>query len=461
MIEYYIKYETKNLKTKIEKLIEELDSILNLENISLVSANDIIIPELLEKKIGSFKFYKLNNIYHTIYKYQKGYPFLKKYINKEQVKTKRNYSFIDLFAGCGGLSVGLENAGFNPIFVNEIDPTFAETYYFNHDLNLDQYYVGDINKLLNEFEKYSIYFSETDLVCGGPPCQGFSMANRQRLIDDPRNTLYKSYLNFLREVRPKFFIMENVKGMASKIEEILIDFNKYLGKDYNFDYALLNAKDFGVPQNRERFFLIGNRIGIDSKKIFKQIKKEKKVSFVLRDSIYDLPQLSPKTEKNNNDLNNEKYGFTISKAITEKTQFRSFINSKLEIDYILNHKNRYNNNRDIEIFGRLPQGANSLHDSIKDIMPYTNRNHIFKDKYFKLDEHKICKTITSHMKFDCNMYIHPSQARGLSPREAARIQTFPDDYFFRGTQNKWYAQIGNAVPVKLAEIIGKQIIKYL
>jgi DNA (cytosine-5)-methyltransferase 1 len=86
---------------------------------------------------------------------------------------------------------------------------------------------------------------------------------------------------------------------------------------------------------------------------------------------------------------------------------------------------------------------------------------MFKDKYFKLNENEVCKTITSHMKFDCNMYIHPTQARGLSPREAARIQTFPDNYLFRGSQNKWFAQIGNAVPVKLAEIIGRNIMKFI
>ena len=118
-------------------------------------------------------------------------------------------------------------------------------------------------------------------------------------------------------------------------------------------------------------------------------------------------------------------------------------------------------NRDIEIFEKLPQGANSLHEAIKDIMPYSNRNHMFKDKYFKLNENEVSKTITSHMKMDCNMYIHPTQARGLSPREASRIQTFPDEYIFMGANNTWYAQIGNAVPVKLAEIIGSQIIKHI
>ena len=94
-------------------------------------------------------------------------------------------------------------------------------------------------------------------------------------------------------------------------------------------------------------------------------------------------------------------------------------------------------------------------------MPYSSRNHMFKDKYFKLKETEVSKTITSHMKMDCNMYIHPNQPRGLSPREASRIQTFPDDFIFMGANNTWYAQIGNAVPVKLAEVIGNQIVKHL
>ena len=287
------------------------------------------------------------------------------------------------------------------------------------------------------------------------------MANRQRLIDDPRNILYKSYLSFLNKVRPQFFIMENVKGMAHKIDEIIADFKKYLGNDYNFDYALLNAKDFGLPQNRERFFLIGNRNGIDTHEIFENIKEQKKKEFVLKNAISNLPALKPKTFKNNNNLNNEEFGYTIRKIKLIKDKFHSYINNEEQIPYLFNHKNRFNNDRDTEIFNRLPQGANSLHESIKDIMPYSSRNHMFKDKYFKLEENKVCKTITAHMKFDCNMYIHPTQARGLSPREAARLQTFPDSYFFKGSQNKWYAQIGNAVPVKLAEIIGNSIMKFI
>ena len=287
------------------------------------------------------------------------------------------------------------------------------------------------------------------------------MANRQRILDDPRNQLYKAYLYFLSQVRPKFFIMENVKGMSKKIGEIKDDFTKYLGEEYQFDYRLLKAQNFGVPQNRERFIMIGNRVGVNPNDIFEEIFKQRRSPFVLKDALEGLPHLESRKEKGAKDVENAESGFTEVEFIYPKTDFYHFINGDKEISKLYNHKNRYNNPRDIEIYCRLPQGANSLHDSIADIMPYSRRNGIFKDKYYKLDETQICKTITSHMKFDCNMYIHPWEARGLSPREAARIQTFPDDYVLTGAQNLWYAQVGNAVPVKLAKAIGMGIMKFI
>ncbi len=370
---------------------------------------------------------------------------------------------IDLFAGCGGLSLGLEFAGFEPVFVNEINPSFSETYIRNHKLSLDRYFIGDINDLNKQLMNYEELFQEIDLVCGGPPCQGFSMANRQRIIDDPRNNLYKAYLFFLKEVKPRFFIIENVKGMGNKIDEIYKNLRDYLGVEYSYSHKLLNAKDFGIPQNRERFFIIGNKLGADANKIFKDIEKERENSpnFLLKDAIADLPKLKANRIKNNTSAENDDCGYKEIKYKYSDTPYYRYINNNKEIDKLYNHKNRYNNDRDIQIFSLLPQGADSLHPSIEHIMPYKSRNHIFKDKYYKLNENEVCKTITSHMKFDCNMYIHPTEPRGLTPREAARIQTFPDDYIFYGSQNGWYAQIGNAVPVKLAEIIGKHIIKYL
>lgn len=368
---------------------------------------------------------------------------------------------MDLFAGCGGLSLGLQQAGFTPWFVNEIVEQYCNTYKVNHNLSDEHYFVGDIVDLNKNIDKYSHLFQDITLVCGGPPCQGFSMANRQRIIDDPRNSLYKQYLIFLQHVRPKFFIMENVKGMMNKITEILQNFEEFLGDDYKFDYAVLKAQDYGVPQNRERFILIGNRLGVEPALIFDEIYKLKRKPFVLHDALVGLPHLEAKKSKGKKDVECSESGFTSCEFTYIHNDFYIFINGDKDIKTLYNHKNRFNNERDIEIYRRLPQGANSLHESIADIMPYSRRNDIFKDKYFKLDENQICKTITSHMRFDCNMYIHPWEARGLSPREAARIQTFPDDYVITGSLSSWYAQVGNAVPVKLAKAIGDAIIKFL
>ena len=368
---------------------------------------------------------------------------------------------VDLFAGCGGLSTGMENAGFTPWFVNEIVPQYCDTYKANHQLPEGHCYVGDINELNNYIQDYKGFLQGIDLVCGGPPCQGFSTANRQRIIDDPRNSLYRAYLQFLQYVRPKFFVMENVVGMAKKLPEIKEDFSKYLGDEYVFDAKVLEAQNYGVPQNRRRLIFIGNRMGVKPQAIFDEIDKQKRSPFVLRAALEGLPKLKVKKQKGKSGVENYESGLTVRDFTYTINDFYRFINGEKVIDKLYNHKNRYNNPRDLEIFRRLPQGGDSTHESIADIMPYTRRNNIFKDKYYKLEEGKICKTITSHMKYDCNMYIHPWEARGLSPREAARIQTFPDDYVFQGAQNSWYAQIGNAVPVKLAEVIGNAIMKFL
>ena len=376
------------------------------------------------------------------------------------MRSSRKHAFVDLFAGCGGLSLGMEQAGFTPVFANEIWDVAAETYRKNRGLSEKAVFVGDIQYLVSHLPDFPIPRNVT-MVCGGPPCQGFSMANRQRVIDDPRNHLYKSYLEFLSKVRPLCFVMENVRGMASRIDEIIDNFRATLGDEYSFAFSLLNAANYGVPQNRVRFILIGNRMGVDSFDVLEDIKLTASEDYVLRDAIEGLPSLGHKAEKGRCEEESDAVGYFERAFDYPHTPYYRFINGNRSISKLYNHKNRYNNPRDIEIYTRLPQGGNSLHPSIADIMPYGRRNGIFKDKYFKLEEDKVCKTITSHMKFDCNMYIHPWFARGLTAREAARIQTFPDDFVFYGPQNSWYGQIGNAVPVKLAYAIGKGLIKFL
>jgi DNA (cytosine-5)-methyltransferase 1 len=462
MIEFYHKYFKPSYKTKVSQLIKDIDGLMIHEGIKLMHFNNESLPIQFKASLTAKDWIKVNNQYQTLLDNEKSLSLtLKKFINKKENHKTSEYKFIDTFSGCGGLSLGLKRVGFNPLLINEIEPKYLESYYFNHNLHIDNYHCGDIKDISSDT---NLMNKDVDLVVGGPPCQGFSMANRQRLLDDPRNILYKNYLELLSNVRPKFFVMENVKGMMNKSNEILDDFHNILGDDYSIDIVLLNAKNFGIPQNRERVFVIGSRIkDAPASQIIADFIKtsENCKKFKLSDALGSLPKLKPKKVKNVRGLENSDIGYKFKEYKYQSSGYLTFINSNSKTNYLFNHTNRYNNDRDVEIFSRLPQGANSLHGSIVDIMPYSTRNHMFKDKYYKLNELEVCKTITSHMKFDCNMYIHPTQPRGLSPREAARVQTFPDDFVFMGSNNTWYAQIGNAVPVKLAEAIGKEIIKYI
>ena len=464
MIDFYHKYFKKSYRNKVIKMIADIERLLIIENVSVKRAPKTVLSNIYREELTDVVWNKLNDLYYTLdVNGQTISETLKKFLIKTGSNSESDFRFIDTFAGCGGLSLGLSKSGFKPVLINEIEPKFAETYYFNHDLSLNSYFCGDIKELVEDVDFLSQkQFEDLDLIVGGPPCQGFSMANRQRILDDPRNDLYKQFLKLLGQLRPKFFIMENVRGMMNKVEEIVENFESVLGEGYTIRMLLLNARDFGVPQNRERVFVIGTRIKeVDMDKMVSDIAKIKEdvKQYVLKDALEGLPELFPKKEKNKSALESERIGYKFREGIKAENEFLRLIGGSSE--YLANHTNRFNNERDVEIFSRLPQGANSLHPSIGDIMPYSSRNHMFKDKYFKLNESEVSKTITSHMKFDCNMYIHPTQPRGLSPREAARIQTFPDDYVFMGANNNWYAQIGNAVPVKLAQVLGEQIMKHL
>ncbi len=464
MIDFYYSYFKKSYKGKVESLVNDIERLLTIEGIETKRAMHFVLDDRYGVGLSFDLWKKVNDVYFTlISEKDKTSKTLNKFLIKSSTIKMEDKKFIDSFAGCGGLSLGLSNAGFKPLLVNEIDPRLLETYFFNHQLGLDSYYCDDIKKLVEGNKLDDTEFSDLDLVVGGPPCQGFSMANRQRILDDPRNVLYRQFLKLLAKTRPKFFIMENVKGMMKKSNEITADFKSILGNDYSLRVILLNAKDFGIPQNRERVFVIGTRLThVDMDEVLKEIDSHrfKSTKYVLKDALFGLPELKSKKARNKSHQENEHIGFKFAQVKNVgENDFVKFIGG--QNTYLFNHTNRYNNERDIEIFNRLPQGGNSLHSCIEDIMPYSHRNHMFKDKYYKLREDDVCKTITSHMKLDCNMYIHPRQARGLSPREAARVQTFPDSYVFMGAKNIWYAQIGNAVPVKLAEVIGEVIMNRL
>lgn len=348
------------------------------------------------------------------------------YIKRAREKADKDaLQMVDLFCGAGGLSLGFSQEGFVTALANDIEACCIDTYAHNHPETPRNHIVqGDIREVVDHLEEL-LKGKKVDIVVGGPPCQGFSMANRQRLIDDPRNHLYKNYVEVVKRAQPAFFVMENVKGMLSVADQVKEDFRNI---GYTVECHILNAKDFGVPQNRERLIYIGNRIGVDNGKIFEEIFKLSKSipDYVLGDAIFALRPLQASRVKNSTEQGSETSGYKIERNdIDVSNSYIEYINQGKKLPLTLNHKARYNNDRDIEIFGRMYQGDKSDDPKIADIMPYARRNGIFKDKYFKLEEKKVCKTITAHMKFDCNMYIHPTQARGLTPREAARVQSYP------------------------------------
>lgn len=381
--------------------------------------------------------------------------------NARKSVNNASLKMIDLFCGAGGLSLGFSQEGFVTSLANDIQDCCVDTYAHNHpETPRDHIVLGDIKDVIKNLDEL-LDGRTVDIVVGGPPCQGFSMANRQRLIDDPRNYLYKSYVEVVEKVRPKFFVMENVKGMLSVAEQVKEDFRNI---GYSVECHVLNAKDFGVPQNRERLIYIGNCIGIDNEQIFQEIFElsESIPEHNLGDALFGLRVLNASRVKNATESGSIESGYKIEKnLISDTNDYIAYINQNRKMAVVSNHKARYNNDRDIEIYSRMEQGDRSDDPKIADIMPYARRNDIFKDKYFKLENDKVCKTITAHMKFDCNMYIHPTQARGLTPREAARVQSYPDDYFFRGAYTKTYMQIGNSVPPLLGRTIAQVIKRYM
>ncbi len=377
--------------------------------------------------------------------------FLKQTI-KNTSKAKKGLTYIDLFSGAGGLSLGFDRNNFTLIQAIDSDRNSIDTFKFNRK-EKNNILCTDIQKIKK--------FKKANFLVGGPPCQGFSNANQQKKIKDERNKLYHHYLKYLDKSGAKYCLMENVIGLKNFYNEISNDFSNFGFKTF---YKIINTSEFGFPQNRKRLFIFGiktkNEISFESFKNFVQknldkyrILYTKKHDFNLFDAIGDLPILKPKNIKNKTSLENDLYGYTVKKFKYKNTPYSKLINGNINNKFLLNHKTKYNNLRDIKIYSLLKPGENSTAKSIKHLMPYRRREKIFKDKFYKLDFNKKCKTITSHMYYDCHMYIHPNQARGLTPREAARVQGFPDNYYFCGGTNEWYRQIGNSVSPLISNIL--------
>ena len=346
--------------------------------------------------------------------------------------------------------------------------------------------LGEDNKLIHSKINEALGDnSEPWVLIGGPPCQAYSLVGRAKNAgtkgyipeDDDRHFLYREYLDIIKQFEPTVFVMENVKGMLPYTEQVVEDYKNIRVKkgnkifSYSVDCKVLVSNDFGVAQKRQRLIFIAIRNDISEKRkitpsgIFQEIENTypQNKGHVLRDALEYIKPLDAPRIKNMTELDDEITGkkVDVNQFYGNENSYLKLINDGRKIEYVFNHKARYTNDINYEIYGTLEQGEDGTSEKIKHVMPYKHRNHIFKDKYFKLIEDKPSRTITAHLKMDCHSHIHPRQVRSITPREAARIQSFPDDYVFLGAYLKTYMQIGNAVPPVMARGIAKVLKKYI
>lgn len=347
---------------------------------------------------------------------------------------------IDLFSGCGGFSCGFEKAGYEITTAVEFDKTIASSYEMNHQNT--KMIAEDIKKVDND-NVFKLH--EADIIIGGPPCQGFSMAGariRNGFVDDPRNYLFKHYFNIVKLVKPKIFILENVKGILTlhqgkifkEIKKMFEDPDNFGGNPYKIQYKVIKAKEFGIPQNRERTIIIGSLIDFDLEKEIERTKKKienEQPEFFKPVTVWDAISNMPKPTENG-EVDNLVY----------KNYYQEFL--KGSNGKTFNHIKTNHNEKAINRMSKIKINENYmvLDEQI---------NSVHSGSYGRLDPNGISPTITT--RFDTpsgGKFIHPFENRTITPREAARIQSFPDDFKFIGNKTSICKQIGNAVPPKLA-----------
>lgn len=412
-------------------------------------------------------------------------------------KCLKKYNFIDLFAGAGGLSEGFYQAGFNPIAhveMNEYATKTLETriayYYFKKTNNLNYYYnylKGRITRedLLNGvpydalktvihetmstesipsiFAKIDTILKEdgvdhVDIIVGGPPCQAYSLVGRAQsshmlkpMSTDPRNDLYVLYIQFLIKYQPRFFVFENVPGVVSaKGGRIWKSIKQRLSKSgYKIECREQNAKDFGVLQSRKRMIIIGWRRGTH---FHYPDFQDQMVNAVVNDALNDLPKLVPGKE-------GKRYGRTPASAYITNNNIR------IKDDVLTLHNARPNTLQDITIYRQAIRLWNENHQRLHyDDLDETLKSHHNRNSFidrFKVVEGDLpfCHTILAHLSKDGHYFIHPdiAQHRSITPREAARLQSFPDNYYFEGPRTSVFTQIGNAVPPMMAKEIALKL----
>lgn len=352
---------------------------------------------------------------------------------------------IDLFSGAGGFSSGFVKSNFEIVSAVEYDESIAKTYVLNHpDTKM---FVDDIANV----DPQSLG-SNISVIIGGPPCQGFSMAGsriRGGFIDDPRNYLFKHYYKIVRYILPKVFVIENVKGLLTmqngeiynEIIKLFSNINSKSGQKYQLKTFVLNTKEFGIPQNRERVIIFGvlNNKQINFDELFEKTKYKilsKHKDFFEYTNVENAISNLPLATKNG-----------IIKSPKPTSNYQIYLKGNDE--KIFNHQATRHSQTAIYRMNQIKPGENytSLNETIKSI---------HSGSYGRLEWHKRAPTITT--RFDTpagGRFIHPQYDRTLTPREAARIQSFSDDYKFIGTKSSVTTQIGNAVPPKLSYFLAE------
>jgi DNA (cytosine-5)-methyltransferase 1 len=325
--------------------------------------------------------------------------------------VKNSFNYVDLFTGVGGLSLGFEKEKFKNIFSIDFDKEICKTYRKNFPKNI--LIEKDIEKLSKKEILDLTKGKNIDVVIGGPPCQGFSIAGNigRNFIDDSRNYLFKEFVRVVGILKPKVFVMENVARVYThdkgKTRRQIIKLFEKLG--YKVDCQILNSGDYGVPQIRKRIFFIGNRLGKENNFPEKNVKKYK----TIKEAIDDLPKLlSGKTSK------------------------------------IPNHEAMNHTGQMLKKMSYISDGG-SREEIPKNIRPKTGDIR----KYIKYNSKEPSVCVTGDMR----KIFHYSQNRALSVRELARIQTFPDSFIFEGNKISQQQQVGNAVPPLMAQSVAKTI----
>lgn len=364
-----------------------------------------------------------------------------------------SYKVVDLFAGVGGLSYGFaHDSDFQIIAANEILLPMAQAYNANHPT------VKVYNKDIKDFSindltaDFGIKKGEIDIVIGGPPCQAYSTVGK-RLIDDPRGKLFQEYFRILKELQPRLFVFENVKGLLSiqkgNLIKQIIELFKSIG--YRVSFQLMNAADYGAPQIRERIILIGtleDRPFVYPKPThFNPMERVDgrglKPYVTIGEALGDLPSIK-----------SGESGF--SYATDPQNDYQRLMREGAPTS-IQEHECSKNSNRLIAIMEALPDGG-----SPKDIAEELRPTSGFANTYSRLWWDKPSTTITRNLGCpSSSRCIHPRDPRPLTTREGARLQGFPDKYIFCGSRADKHLQIGNAVPTFLSEAIKNAVKNYL